>query len=107
MALFFLEYDLRKQVDYQRLYDELKNFNAIRILDSLWCFNRTNINCKALRDHFQQFIDTDDGLVVSEVADWATWTTLSNPISCRNSQTERKNALKRERAAFSNFGASG
>lgn len=40
MALYFLEYDLRKQRDYKKLYDELAKFGAVRILKSLWCFNR-------------------------------------------------------------------
>jgi len=79
MALYFLEYDLRKQRDYQKLLDELSRFNGIRILKSLWCFNRANTNCANLRDYFQQFIDGDDGLVVSEVSDWATLKTLGNP----------------------------
>jgi len=79
MALFFLEYDLRKQRDYQKLYDELKSFNAVRILKSSWCFKRHNTNAAGLRDHFKNFIDSDDGLVVSEVSDWATWNTTSTP----------------------------
>lgn len=72
MALYFLEYDLRKQRDYQKLWDELKRFQAVRILKSLWCFNRVNINAAGLRDYFATFIDADDGLCVTEVTDWAT-----------------------------------
>ncbi|MDP1676973.1 MAG: hypothetical protein Q8L88_08905 [Bacteroidota bacterium] len=79
MALYFLEYDLRKQRDYQKLYDEMKKFNAVRILESLWCFNRVNTDSKSLRDYFRQFIDSDDGLIVSEVNDWATVNTLGAP----------------------------
>jgi hypothetical protein len=29
MALFFLTYDLRKQRDYSKLYEELHRFNAV------------------------------------------------------------------------------
>jgi hypothetical protein len=79
MALFFLDYDLRKQRDYQRLYDELERFNAVRVLESLWCFNRVNTNAGGLRDHFTQFIDSDDGLTVSEVVDWATMRARATP----------------------------
>ena len=79
MSLFFLEYDLRKQRDYQKLYDELKSFDAVRILKSLWCFKRINITSVGLRDHFKQFIDSDDGLIVAEVNDWATINTEGNP----------------------------
>jgi hypothetical protein len=79
MALYFLEYDLRKQRDYQKLYDELARFKAVRILESLWCFKRVNTTAKGLRDHFKQFIDADDALCVSEVSSWATWKTLGTP----------------------------
>lgn len=79
MALFFLEYDLRKQRSYQPLYDELARFKAVRILESMWCFHRVEIKSVGLREHFKRFIDSDDGLMISEVADWASWNTLRNP----------------------------
>ena len=79
MALFFLDYDLRKSRNYQPLYDELARFKAVRILESSWCFNRVNTNCKGLRDHFKQFIDSDDGLSVAEVTDWATYKAIGTP----------------------------
>jgi len=79
MALYFLEYDLRKQRDYQKLYDELKNFSAIRILKSLWCFNRFSTTSESIRTHFRQIIDSDDGLIVAEITDWATINTEGNP----------------------------
>ncbi len=79
MALYFLEYDLRKQRSYQPLYEELKKFGAVRILESLWCFKRINITAAALRDYFRNFIDADDALCVSEVTDWATINALGHP----------------------------
>jgi hypothetical protein len=79
MALFFLEYDLRKTRDYSRLTDELAKFGALRILQSSWCFRRFNTTPEVLRDHFRYFIDNDDGLSISEVEKWATYGTLSNP----------------------------
>ena len=79
MALYFLDYDLRKQRNYQQLYDELERFNAVRMLESSWCFNRINTTAANLRDHFKQFIDGDDGLVVSEVTNWATQGVLKTP----------------------------
>lgn len=72
MALFFITYDLRKSRNYQSLYDELEKFNAVRILESTWCFNRLNTNAKGLRDYFKKFIDADDGLMISDVTDWAS-----------------------------------
>ena len=79
MPLFFLSYDLRKQRDYQTLYDELAKFNAVKILKSMWCFNRYDINAAGLRDYFKQFIDSDDGLTVSRISDWATINTEGTP----------------------------
>lgn len=61
MALYFLSYDLRNKRDYQPLYDELKKFNAVRMLESCWCFKRINTNAKGLRDYFKKFVDGDDG----------------------------------------------
>lgn len=83
MALYFLSYDLRKQRNYQPLWDELAKFRAVRILDSDWCFNRTNTTVSALRDHFKRFIDSDDGLFVTEVSDWATYNTRGTPKELR------------------------
>ena len=33
--LYFIDYDLRKKRNYQPLYDELKRFGAIPMLESL------------------------------------------------------------------------
>lgn len=79
MALYFLSYDLRKQRNYQPLYDELASFTAVRVLESCWCFNRVNTSAAGLRDYFTQFVDSDDGLCVSEVTDWATRKALGSP----------------------------
>ena len=79
MALYILSYDLRKRRDYQPLWDELNKFNAVRILESDWCFNRINTNAKGLRDYFKQLIDSDDGLLVAEVNDWATYNSIKTP----------------------------
>ena len=80
MALYFLSYDLRKpRRNYQPLYDELSDFEAVRVLESLWCFNRVNTSASGLRNYFKQFIDSDDGLCVTEVSDWATRNALGTP----------------------------
>lgn len=79
MALYFLTYDLRKSRNYQPLYDELQSFNAVRILGSTWCFNRVNTTSKRIREYFKKFIDSDDGMIVSEVTDWASYNTDGSP----------------------------
>lgn len=86
MALFLLSYDLRKVRDYQKLYDELNNFGAVKVLESCWCFKRFKINAEGLRNYFKQFIDNDDGLWVSQIAEdnagiplWAGYKLDGNP----------------------------
>ncbi len=68
MQLFLLSYDLRNDRDYQPLYDELAKFKAVRVLESCWCFKYPGTNARRLRDYFSQYIDSDDGLWVSEIA---------------------------------------
>lgn len=79
MALYFITYDLRKDSDYQELYDELDRFNAARVFESTWCFNRINTNASKLRDHFKQFIDSNDGLLLDESTTWATFNADGTP----------------------------
>jgi hypothetical protein len=79
MALYFLEYDLRKQRNYKPLYDALATFGAVRILESLWCFNRDNTNSGGLRDYFMTLIDNDDGIIVSQVSGWASFNVKGLP----------------------------
>jgi hypothetical protein len=69
MALFFLSYDLRNKRDYQPLYDELKKFNAVRMFESCWYFKYLNTSAIDSRNHFKNFVDEDDGLLVSQIAE--------------------------------------
>lgn len=78
MALYFLSYDLRKQRDYQPLYDALAQLNAVHVLESLWCFERDDTTAQELVNSFIQFIDEDDGLVVSQAVDGAYHKPLVN-----------------------------
>ena len=79
MALYSLHYDLRNNRDYQTLYDELENFNAVRVLESQWCFKRLNTSASNLRDHFKQFIDSDDAIFVAEISAWGSVRCLATP----------------------------
>lgn len=79
MALYFLTYDLRNKRDYQKLYDELESFKAVRVLESTWCFNRYDTSAIKLREYFKSFVDSDDGLLVVEASDWASIRTKGTP----------------------------
>jgi len=72
MALYFMSCDLRKQQDYQPLYDELKKIQAVKIMESTYCFNMHNTSCAVLMDHFKEFIDYEDGVIVYAVANWTS-----------------------------------
>lgn len=76
---YFLSYDLIKEKNYQVLYDELENFDAIRVLESVWCFKYEENSAEALRDHFKQYIDKNDRLLVIQSADWASIRLLADP----------------------------
>lgn len=79
MALYFLEYELRKKRDYATLYAELKRLGAVRVLESFWCFKVDGSSAGTIRDHFKKFIDSDDGIAVVQSSDWATYNTQGNP----------------------------
>ena len=72
MKVFFVDYDLRGDRNYQTLFDELNRLNGIRVLESLWSLKlNDNTDSESLRDHLSQFMDNDDGLIVSEVHAYA------------------------------------
>ena len=79
MALYFLSCDLRKDRDYPYLYDALRDFNAVRLLESTWCFNKANTSSKELCDYFKGVIDPNDRVVVSEISGWASFKTDGTP----------------------------
>ena len=77
--LYFIIYDLRRERDYQKLYDELNRLKAVQVLESCWCMKIEGVSAVQLRDHFKQFIDSNDGLMVSEVTNWASYKTNGHP----------------------------
>lgn len=77
--LYLIDYDLRKERDYQKLYDELNRLKAVQVLESCWCIKFEGVSAIKLRNHFKQFIDSNDGLMVSEVTDWASYNTNGSP----------------------------
>ena len=80
MAKYLLTYDLRKEGrDYKKLYDELAEFDAVRILESVWAFDRYKTTAEGLKNYFKQFIDANDELFVAEFSDWASYNTDGQP----------------------------
>ncbi len=79
MALYFLSYDLITKADYPKLYDELQKFKALKIFESLWTFKYAESNSENLKNHFGEFIESKDGVLVTEVTAWAGRNTLNDP----------------------------
>lgn len=79
MSTYFISYDLIANKDYNRLYGELEKFGAIRILESVWCLKKNNTNDIDLRNHFRNFIDDDDRLLIIESSGWASCKLLRSP----------------------------
>ena len=69
MALFAVSYDLVKNKDYQELWDEMKRLGAHKALLSLYLLNLSNEEPDEVRDHFANFIDSDDRLLVIKLTD--------------------------------------
>ena len=63
MELFTIAYDLNKGKDYQRIIGALEATGARRILYSDWMMHSES-TLEQLFDHFVQYIDNDDALVV-------------------------------------------
>lgn len=85
MALYTLTYDLVNNKNYPRIYEELKDFNAVRVTESQWCFKRFNTTAKGLRNHFAKLVDDDDRVMVVQVANiegvpqWAGNNLINSP----------------------------
>jgi CRISPR-associated endonuclease Cas2 len=65
MALFMISYDLRKDKDYQKLWDALKKNGAHKILLSQWLLE-TDSSVAEILKWLRTMTDEDDQLVVVE-----------------------------------------
>ncbi len=73
---YVVSYDLKAPgKDYEKLWDALRAMKAERILESEWVLRRSSTSATGLRDHFRQFIDSNDRLLVVciDSADWSGW----------------------------------
>jgi len=79
MSLFFVSYDIRKRSGYDRLYKLLDELKAVRILESTWCFHLKNSSVEDLKHQFKKAVDHNDGFIISEVSNWASFKTIGVP----------------------------
>lgn len=81
MAVYQIDYDLRKTRDYQPLYERIKGYGAwCRPLESSWVIS-TSRSAAQVRDHLRGAMDADDGLLVTRLGGEAAWCNLSPEVS--------------------------
>jgi len=81
MSLYQISYDLRKQRNYDALYERIKAYgNWCHALESSWVIS-TAQSAVQVRDNLRQVLDSDDGLLVTRLSGEAAWYGLSETIS--------------------------
>lgn len=72
MACYIISYDLHNQRNYEPVWDLLKHWGAVRLLESLWVLT-TNSTAIALRDALKGVMDSDDSCAVVELKPGSHW----------------------------------
>ena len=80
MNLYIVSYDLLTPGrNYEPLYSELLRLGATRVLLSQWLVG-SPATAMQLRDHFWQYMDPNDRLLVNAIdQNWAAFNLLVNP----------------------------
>ncbi|MCW8088437.1 hypothetical protein [Sabulicella glaciei] len=78
MNTHLISYDLREQGrEYQRLYDCLKNWRAVRVLESVWLL-QTSRDAEEIWDDLQGYVDRNDALFVARLTGEVVWHGILN-----------------------------
>lgn len=81
MKVYQIDYDLRKQRNYDALHERIKTYgNWCRPLESSWLV-ATNQTAVQVRDYLLGVMDKDDGLLVTKLQGEAAWTGLNLKVS--------------------------
>lgn len=81
MKVYQIDYDLRKNRNYEPLHDRIRTYPAwCRPLESSWVIGTTN-TLTQVRDYLKGAMDSDDGILVTELTGAAAWSGLSAEIS--------------------------
>ena len=73
MACYIISYDLKKERDYQSLYDGIKSYGTwARITESTWAIV-TDESAVQVRDRLLSLVDSDDRLFVVKSGTEAAW----------------------------------
>jgi hypothetical protein len=77
MTVYAVSYDLRKPGrNYQPLWDRLREWKAVRALESFWLIEATANSAATIRDDLKKYIDANDGLLVAALSGEAAWHNL-------------------------------
>lgn len=80
MASYIITYDLRKQRNYEVLYEAIKSYETwAHVLESTWVVKTTK-SAVQIRDHLANHIDSDDGLFVVKSGTESAW----HNVICKN-----------------------
>jgi len=93
VKIYTINYDLRKQRNYEHLYDAIKSYsNWAHPLESMWVI-LSNKTATQIRDHLVQHIDGDDQLIVAGATGEAAWLNLGDDVSRWLKQHMSTNAI--------------
>jgi hypothetical protein len=76
LAHYVISYDLHKARNYQPVWNQLEQWGATRLLESLWVLT-TSADAGDLRIALQKLVDNDDSLAVLELKPGSAWSTLN------------------------------
>lgn len=72
MAFYVASYDLHNQRHYQPVWDQLNEWGAVRLLESLWLINST-LSASDIRTTLKSKADSDDSIAVIELKPASLW----------------------------------
>ena len=76
MAIYLVSYDLHRETNDERLEERIREHGeAVRVLLSQFVV-RTDLSAAALVVDLQNFLDSDDRLLVNELTDNTAWYNL-------------------------------
>lgn len=78
-----ISYDLHKERNYQPLWDALRSWGAVKILESLWLLE-TSADLGNVASALRALVDQDDSFVLIELKEGAHWSSLrALPVGVR------------------------
>jgi len=80
MKVYQISYDLRKQRNYDALYERIKTYPWCHPLESSWVITNQQ-SAAQVRDNLAQVMDQDDGLLVTRLSGEAAWRNLGDQVS--------------------------